>query len=73
MKLPDVFAKVMLFLLCALQAQLVAAAHLMGGEVVYEYLGDGIFQITVIQYRDCSADLEPGATPPDEYCDQLFK
>ena len=50
MKLPAVVVKVMLFLLCTLQAEFVAAAHLMGGEVIYEYLGDGTYQITVIQY-----------------------
>lgn len=32
------------------------AAHLMGGEIYYEYLEGGVFKITVTQYRDCSSD-----------------
>ena len=69
MKLPVVITKLMLILLCALQATEGLATHLMGGEAVYEYVGDGNFLVTVIQYRDCSADLQPGATSPDDYCD----
>lgn len=72
MKLPVVITKLMLILLCALQATEGLATHLMGGEAVYEYVGDGNFLVTVIQYRDCSADLQPGATSPDDYCDNFL-
>ncbi|MBO75154.1 MAG: hypothetical protein CMD33_07775 [Flavobacteriales bacterium] len=72
MKLPVVLLKFMLILLCAQQATEGLAAHLMGGEVGYEYVGDGNFLVTVIQYRDCSADLEPGSTSPEEYCNNFF-
>ena len=37
------------------------AAHAMGGEVYYEYLGNGDFLISLIFYRECfSSNVEPG-------------
>ena len=60
MKLPVVLAKVMLFLLCALQATQGLAAHAMGGEIYYNYLGGGDFEITLIFYRECyDSNIEP--------------
>jgi len=60
MKLPVVFGKVMLFLLCALQATQGRAAHAMGGEIFYNYLGGGDFEITLIFYRECyNSSIEP--------------
>ena len=60
MKLPAVLAKVMLFLLCALQATQGRAAHAMGGEIFYNYLGGGDFEITLIFYRECyNSSIEP--------------
>ncbi len=60
MKLPAVFGKVMLFLLCALQATQGRAAHVMGGEIFYNYLGGGDFEITLIFYRECyNSSIEP--------------
>ena len=60
MKLPVVLAKVMLFLLCALQATQGRAAHAMGGEIFYNYLGGGDFEITLIFYRECyNSSIEP--------------
>ena len=50
MKLPVVLAKVVLFLLCALHATQGLAAHAMGGEIYYNYLGSGDFEITLIFY-----------------------
>ena len=47
MKLPAVFGKVILFLLCVLQATQGRAAHAMGGEIFYNYLGGGDFEITL--------------------------
>ena len=60
MKLPAVLAKVMLYLLCALQATEGRAAHAMGGEIFYNYLGGGDFEITLIFYRECyNSSIEP--------------
>lgn len=40
--------------------QEVRAAHAMGGEVYYNYLGDGDFEIALIFYRECfSSGVEP--------------
>ena len=37
------------------------AAHAMGGEVYYEYLGGGDFLISLIFYRECfNSNIEPG-------------
>ena len=50
----------MLFLLCALQATQGRAAHAMGGEIFYNYLGGGDFEITLIFYRECyNSSIEP--------------
>ena len=35
------------------------AAHAMGGEVVYEYLGGGDFEISLIFYRECFGNVQP--------------
>jgi gliding motility-associated-like protein len=35
------------------------AAHAMGGEVVYEYLGGGDFEISLVFYRECFDNEEP--------------
>ena len=38
----------------------VFAGHAMGGEVVYEYLGDGNFEISLVFYRECYENGESG-------------
>ncbi|MBT6164092.1 MAG: PKD domain-containing protein [Crocinitomicaceae bacterium] len=35
------------------------AAHAMGGEIVYEYLGNGDFEISLIFYRECFGNEQP--------------
>jgi gliding motility-associated-like protein len=49
-----------LLVLGLLAPQRLDAAHAMGGEVYYEYLGGGDFQISLIFYRECfNSNVEP--------------
>jgi len=51
---------ILLFLGFALWSKPADAAHAMGGEVYYDYLGNGNFEITLIFYRECfSSGVEP--------------
>ncbi len=58
------YVKVLLLgavLLFAFVPNTARAAHAMGGEVYYEYLGNGDFLISLIFYRECfSSNVEPG-------------
>ena len=53
-------AKVMLLFTCAFEATQGWAAHAMGGEIYYNYLGSDNFEITLIFYRECyDSSIEP--------------
>lgn len=55
-----------LFLLSFLKGQ-VFAKHIVGGEIIYDYLGGSNYQVTLKVYRDCFSDGAPfdglGNTP----------
>ena len=47
------------FLIC-LNALLTQAFHIVGGEIEFVYIGDGIYRINVIQYFDEAQEDNPG-------------
>lgn len=53
MKLPYFLTKVILVSWFVLESHVSWAAHAMGGEIYYNYLGDGDFEISLIFYREC--------------------
>lgn len=50
----------LVFLLAPFVSQ---ARHIIGGEITYECLGDGLYEFTMFVYRDCSSDGAPYDMP----------
>jgi gliding motility-associated-like protein len=46
------------FVVCLLGINSLQAAHIVGGELYYDYLGNNQYQITLIVYRDCESSTE---------------
>ena len=65
--------KFYLIILCSVLLTQLNAAHLKGGWIQYEYLGDGAaansskYRITVRQYLDCGSEFNAGQRDQEVY------